>query len=87
MTMVALRNPHLLSADKVRPKISTAVLGAMADWKEALQWRIECARVRLNLGLPDNDAQLAAEVAEFSAECRRLRREIGDCAAKRLGAP
>lgn len=47
-------------------------LEAMATWKEAIHGRIEAARVRLNLGLPDNDSQLADEVAEFKAECRRI---------------
>ena len=79
--MTALLDPNTAES----PNISLAVLQPMADWKEALQWRIECARVRLNLGLPDNDAQLAAEVVEFTAECRRLCREIGDHAAIRPG--
>jgi hypothetical protein len=68
----------------IRPKISLAALEAMADWKEALQGRIECARVRLKLGLPDNDAQLAAEVAEFTAECRRLCEQIRGTGKRRL---
>lgn len=79
--MTALLDPNTAES----PNISLAVLQPMADWKEALQWQIECARVRLNLGLPDNDAQLAAEVVEFTAECRRLCREIGDHAAIRPG--
>ena len=75
--MTALLDPNTVTAERARTKISLGTLEAMADWKEALQGRIECARVRLNLGLPDNDAQLAAEVAEFTAECRRLCRGIG----------
>jgi hypothetical protein len=66
-----------VSAERVRPKVSLATLAAMADWKEGIQGRIQCARVRLNLGLQPNDAQLAAEVAEFAAECRRLCRKFG----------
>jgi hypothetical protein len=75
--MTARVDPNAAIAEKIRPRIRLAVLEAMADWKEALQGRIECARVRLNLGLPDNDAQLPAEVAEFTAECRHLCRGIG----------
>lgn len=70
--MTALLDPKTMTAERARPRISLAALEGLADWKEAIQGRIKCARVRLNLGLPDNDAQLAAEVAEFIAECRRL---------------
>lgn len=80
--MTALLAANTAAAERVRPKISLAALEGMADWKDALQGRIECARVRLNLGLPDNDAQLAAEVAEFTAECRRLCREISALTAR-----
>ena len=35
-----------VSAERVRPKVSLATLAAMADWKEGIQGRIQCARVR-----------------------------------------
>ena len=44
----------------------------MADWKESIQGRIENQRVRLNLGLPDNDPHLTEEVRQFTAECRLI---------------
>jgi hypothetical protein len=75
-----------LSGEPLRPKLSLATLEAVADWKEAIQGRIGCARVRLNLGLPDNDVQLAAEVAEFAAECRRLCEQIRGTGERRLAA-
>ena len=55
-----------------RPVIQHAQLEAMADWKESIQGRIENQRVRLNLGLPDNDPHLAEEVRQFAAECRLI---------------
>ncbi len=79
-------DPNTAIAEKVRPNISPAVLKVMADWKQALQGRIECARVRLNLGLPDNDAQLAAEVAEFTAECGRLCAHLRVTGRRRVAA-
>jgi len=44
----------------------------MADWKESIQGRIENQRIRLNLGLPDNDPLLAEEVRQFAEECRLI---------------
>ena len=38
--MTALLDPNTAES----PNISLAVLQPMADWKEALQWRIECAQ-------------------------------------------
>jgi hypothetical protein len=55
-----------------RPIIRLAQLEAMANWKESIEGRIENQRVRLNLGLPDNDPHLAEEVRQFAAECRLL---------------
>jgi len=52
--------------------IPLAKLESMADWKESIQGRIENQRVRLNLGLPDNDPCLAEEVGQFARECRLL---------------
>jgi hypothetical protein len=52
--------------------IPLAQLEAMADWKESIQGRIENQRVRLNLGLPDNDPHLAEEVRQFAGECRHM---------------
>jgi hypothetical protein len=76
----------VISGEIIRSKISLGRLEGMADWKEALQGRIECARVRLNLGLPDNDAQLVAEVADFAAECQRLCEQIRRTGERRLAA-
>jgi hypothetical protein len=58
-----------------KPVVSLIRLEAMADWKESIQGRIENQRVRLNLGLPDNDPHLAGEVRQFAAECRLMVRE------------
>jgi hypothetical protein len=55
-----------------KPAIPLAQLEAMADWKESIQGRIENQRVRLNLGLPDNDPHLVEEVRQFAAECRLM---------------
>jgi len=52
--------------------IPLAQLEGMADWKESIQGRIENQRVRLNLGLSDNDPQLAEEVRQFAGECRHM---------------
>jgi hypothetical protein len=52
---------------------STIQLENLADWKEAICWRIECARIRLNFGLPENDFFLENEVRDFVAECHRLK--------------
>jgi len=65
------------------PPISLAKLESMADWREAIQGRIECQRVRLNLGLHDNDAQLSTEIDEFASECRRLCAQIRDARQRR----
>ena len=54
------------------PVVPLAQLEAMADWKESIQGRIQNQRVRLNLGLPDNDPHLAEEVRQFAAECRLI---------------
>jgi hypothetical protein len=61
-----------LSGEIIAPKISLAQLEAIADWKEAVQARIQSAWFRLNHGLPDNDPCLADEVAQFADEARRL---------------
>ena len=45
--MTALVDPNTMTAERIRPKISLAVLEIMADWKQALQGRIECARIWL----------------------------------------
>jgi len=55
-----------------KPVIPLARLEAIADWKESIEGRIENQRVRLNLGLPDNDPHLAEEVRQFAAECRLM---------------
>lgn len=71
-------NAHVTDTGSARalPRISLGALSAMADWKESIQGRIECARTRLNLGLPDNDANLRSEVEQFKQECMRLRRGV-----------
>jgi hypothetical protein len=58
-----------------KPVIPLARLEAIADWKESIQGRIENQRVRLNLGLPDNDPHLAEEVRQFAAECSLMAEE------------
>jgi hypothetical protein len=58
-----------------KPVIPLARLEAIADWKESIQGRIENQRVRLNLGLPDNDPHLAEEVRQFAAECSLMTEE------------